>query len=282
MKNIITILFLAFCQFANAFWYTDFKEAKKIALASNKLLIVDFYADWCGPCKKMDYDSWDNALVVDVLSTSYIKVKVDIDSEKGLANQYNISSIPNMYILDFTGKEIHNFSGYHDANQLKRELEKFAYSTEFVQNESVVFSKNQDCNNAMQLALKYLDYSCYLPQDIRKNFVRLGEKYLTDARKLNNPKGNDFAYNKEKIDLLNLFQFAYLGNFDKLKKKLLKIDSKSIDAGNLQYLHFLQLMVAKSEKNDDDVEKILVEAQKNGDFKYYSEKAGVLISKIQS
>lgn len=56
-------------------------------------VFVDFYADWCGPCKMM-------APVIDQLAAEYegkIKVgKINVDDNQALALKYNIMSIPNM------------------------------------------------------------------------------------------------------------------------------------------------------------------------------------------
>ena len=70
-------------------------------LKSNKPVIVDFYADWCGPCKMM-------SPVMDELSDKY-KEKMDffkcnVDDNGGIAQKYNIMSIPAIFI--FNGGEI--------------------------------------------------------------------------------------------------------------------------------------------------------------------------------
>ena len=76
----------------------NFKEE---VLDSSLPVFVDFYADWCGPCKMM-------SPVIDQLADQYdgkIKVgKVNVDDDTDLAAQYGIMSIPNM--LFFRGGQV--------------------------------------------------------------------------------------------------------------------------------------------------------------------------------
>jgi len=64
-------------------------------LKSEKPTLVDFYADWCGPCKRI-------AVVLDEISqknTNINIVKVDVDAEQDIASNYNISSIPTLMLF---------------------------------------------------------------------------------------------------------------------------------------------------------------------------------------
>ena len=65
-------------------------------LNSDKTTIVDFYADWCGPCKMM-------SPVIDIIAeenAETIKVgKVNVDDNQGLAMKYNVMSIPTILIF---------------------------------------------------------------------------------------------------------------------------------------------------------------------------------------
>lgn len=69
---------------------------EKEVIASDIPVFVDFYADWCGPCKMM-------APIVEKLAEKYdgrLKVgKCNIDEEDGLARQYRVMSIPTMMIF---------------------------------------------------------------------------------------------------------------------------------------------------------------------------------------
>ncbi|MDA3731114.1 thioredoxin [Niameybacter massiliensis] len=78
-----------------SFKFTD-ENFQQEALESNIPVIVDFYADWCGPCKMM-------APIIDELATQYegkIKIgKVNTDESRAVASKYNIMSIPTILFI---------------------------------------------------------------------------------------------------------------------------------------------------------------------------------------
>lgn len=81
---------------------------------NSKRVLVDFYATWCGPCKML-------GLVLEKLSEKSIIpiLKVDTDESEGLANKYNIFSIPTLIIFE-NGKEIKRQTGYMSYEELER------------------------------------------------------------------------------------------------------------------------------------------------------------------
>ena len=92
----------------------SFKEA----LNSNKTVLVDFFATWCGPCKMI-------APIVEELDEemSNVKfVKVDVDKNPQIANQYKIVSIPTLKIFK-DGKLINTLIGFKTKDALKIDVE---------------------------------------------------------------------------------------------------------------------------------------------------------------
>ena len=90
---------------------------KKEVLEEEKTVVLDFYADWCGPCKMQ-------SPILDELSNDEknIKVvKVNVDEEPDLAEQYNIMSIPTILIFK-QGKNTKQFVGLTPKEELVKEL----------------------------------------------------------------------------------------------------------------------------------------------------------------
>ena len=89
------------------------KNFKEI-LDSNEKVLVDFYADWCGPCKMM-------APVVEELAEELNGVakvgKVNVDNNQDLAMQFNVMSIPTLIIFK-NGEVVKRFVGVTDKQDL--------------------------------------------------------------------------------------------------------------------------------------------------------------------
>lgn len=91
---------------------------EKEVLNESKPVLVDFYADWCGPCKMM-------APIIEEVGKQIQgkgKVgKVNVDKNQDLAMKYNIMSIPTIIIFK-EGKEVKRFVGLRDKNELLNEF----------------------------------------------------------------------------------------------------------------------------------------------------------------
>lgn len=89
----------------------------KEVISSDKTVLVDFYANWCSPCKMM-------APIIGSIAdeNENIKVvKVDIDKNQDLAIKYDIMSIPTIMIFK-NGVVTKNFIGVTDKSEIEKEL----------------------------------------------------------------------------------------------------------------------------------------------------------------
>ena len=99
------------------FKFTD-ANFQKEALEADKLVLVDFYADWCGPCKMM-------SPIIDELAEEYkdtVKIgKLNTDDNPETTRQYRVMSIPTMIIIKW--EVVDNLVGVVSKSALKEKLD---------------------------------------------------------------------------------------------------------------------------------------------------------------
>jgi thiol-disulfide isomerase/thioredoxin len=104
-------------------WHESLESALKHARESGKPVMVDFYADWCGPCKRLGKEVLSSGEYDDMLSHFEV-VKVNVDRHRGLADKFEVQGIPDVRILSADGDQIDRIMGYGGAKAFLAELER--------------------------------------------------------------------------------------------------------------------------------------------------------------
>ena len=92
----------------------DWDQALKTAKDKNKLIFIDIYATWCGPCKMLKQYTFTDSSVGEFFNKNFVNVTVDGEKGTGpqLAQQYSIEGYPTLVIADATGKPVLITAGY--------------------------------------------------------------------------------------------------------------------------------------------------------------------------
>ena len=100
----------------------ELDSAYKLAKAENKLVFVDCYTTWCGPCKYMDANIFTKKEVAEYYNDNFINVKLDMEAGEGeiFAGWYEVRSYPTYIFLDLSGRRkqlVHRTVGSMDAER---------------------------------------------------------------------------------------------------------------------------------------------------------------------
>ncbi len=92
-----------------------FEAALKKAAEQKKIVLIDFFTTWCGPCKTLDRTTWQDAKVISLVGEKAIALKIDAEKDVRLAQRYQVDAYPTILLLKPDGSIIDRLVGYRDA-----------------------------------------------------------------------------------------------------------------------------------------------------------------------
>ena len=101
------------------FFHGSFSEALEKANAEGKIIFMDAFTTWCGPCRRMASSTFPDSEVGGFYNANFINLKVDMEKGEGpdLSIRYSVNSYPTLLYIDGTGKVVHKGVGMRGPEQ---------------------------------------------------------------------------------------------------------------------------------------------------------------------
>ena len=108
-------------------WFTDTEVAARAAGERGAVMMLEFYADYCTACKKLEQEVFTDSAVV-ALSSDMVNVKINVGTDEGLklAGFYGVDATPTVIFVTSKGQEIKRLVGYHSAENSIGQLVELA------------------------------------------------------------------------------------------------------------------------------------------------------------
>lgn len=105
-------------------WSTDIEGSLKAANAQQRLVLMKFTATWCGPCKRMEKETFGDPAVANLVNQSFVPVLVDGDKHKDLVKHLQVVGFPSILVVSPEMIILHREKGYKTAKELMPALQK--------------------------------------------------------------------------------------------------------------------------------------------------------------
>ena len=91
-------------------WESSFENAMQSATDSRRLIMANFYTDWCPACKSLDANVFPAGEVV-AESQNFVNIRIDAEARADLAQQFGVTQYPTIVFMDANGNTVSSFVG---------------------------------------------------------------------------------------------------------------------------------------------------------------------------
>lgn len=268
MKKIFLLLFplSLFCQEGIQFESMSWEEALSASQKTNKLIFVDAYTTWCGPCKALEKYTFTDPSVGALYNASFINVRFDMEEYPGLelAEKYYVNLYPTLLFIDGNGDLVHRGCGAMETDEFI-ELGKTASNRE--ETLSALQEKFEAGDRTMELIDKYISALNNACQDVNGFLENFFIEVANDSLAL---ETNWYVFSEYDFDIFGeRFQFL-LKNQDLFEATLDRqgVQDKIYDSFMFKYFELaeaddfalfgVQSLIYMAEQNEFDRKEELI------------------------
>jgi thioredoxin-related protein len=227
-------------------------EAKKKAIKENKIIFIDYYADWCGPCKWLAKNVFTDKEIGTLFNENFINLKIDADIDNFIGREYQASSLPTLLFIDGTGELKKKIVGAVDKIILTNNANYVLYP----ETDPLTLKQKKFNNGERDKEFMY-DFALMLSEN-QKDLKFLSDAYILEYPKLNLDDDIDFI-------------FFYLGSIkdngaslikefmDDFNTYYIQNDKKNQSLEKLIDIYVAKLEQAAEDKNDRARDEIIKE-----------------------
>lgn len=171
------------------FFHGTYDEAVKEANAQGKLIFMDAFTSWCGPCKMMSAQTFTDAKVGEFFNKNFICMKVDMEKGEGptLANKFSVTAYPTLLFISPEGKLVHKGLGFQTADPFIALAETALKSYD----KSGDYKKKYDAGDRTPDNLK--KYAAALMQS-RQDYLKIANEYISTQKDMTTPDNLQFIF----------------------------------------------------------------------------------------
>jgi len=227
IKSIVIAIMLLFAvkAFSNEINFTSGTYAEILAKAKteNKVVMIDFFTDWCKWCVELDKKVYTVAEVADFANANQVNWKIDAEKGEGieLAKKFGVSGFPTVLYVNADGDEIDRIVGYFPAKEFLPLMKDYAAGKNTMKSLKTTLSTNPDDIEAnfrvgkktsdagnMDDAKKYFDKVLTLDPGNKSGWADDAELYLAQIK--NTPAAIEAFINKYPESDLTKQAYIYL------------------------------------------------------------------------
>lgn len=208
-----------------AFHESTWAEALAKAKKENKLIFLDAYATWCGPCKWLAKTVFPQSKVGDFFNKNFISMKIDMEKGEGteIAKTYKIEAYPTLLYINGDGELVHRTCGAAEADVLIAQGKDALDPSKNLAGQRKQFESKPDAATAYSF-LSSLEAACMsYDKELRTYLNTVPEKELTSQQNWNiiHRFLGDASVKEFDYLLNNKAEFEKLSTVDSVERKIL-------------------------------------------------------------